>query len=119
VKRRAIEEGLIYEVRWPMPGDVRPYGYSPSEVSEEELGVKILKKCAELTGKREELIDGAPCCGEASWLQAWGTDIPTVYYGPGSVSACHTTEEAVDVDQIVQAAKVYALMALRFLSTPK
>lgn len=37
--------------------------------------------------------------------------IPSVYYGPGLLSRCHVVDEWIDVDDIVQAARIFALVA--------
>ena len=37
--------------------------------------------------------------------------IPSVYYGPGLLSRCHVVDEWIDVDDIIRAAKVFALVA--------
>lgn len=41
--------------------------------------------------------------------------MPTVLYGPGSMSQAHVPNEYVSVDSLLTAAKVYALTAMRFL----
>lgn len=48
--------------------------------------------------------------GDASWIQAAG--IPTLVYGPGSVTEAHQPNEWVAVDDMVSAAKTYALAAV-------
>jgi len=37
--------------------------------------------------------------------------IPSVYYGPGLLSRCHVVDEWIDVEDIVRAARVFALVA--------
>lgn len=37
--------------------------------------------------------------------------IPSVYYGPGLLSRCHVADEWIDTEDIVQAAKIYTLVA--------
>lgn len=37
--------------------------------------------------------------------------IPSVYYGPGLLSRCHVVDEWIDVADILQAARIYALVA--------
>jgi succinyl-diaminopimelate desuccinylase len=43
--------------------------------------------------------------------------IPTVILGPGSLSVAHTANEWVDVAELVDAARLYACMFVRFLGT--
>jgi acetylornithine deacetylase/succinyl-diaminopimelate desuccinylase-like protein len=44
--------------------------------------------------------------------------IPTILFGPGDPELAHTVNESVDVDEVVTAAKFYALLALRVLRGP-
>lgn len=39
-------------------------------------------------------------------------NIPSVHYGPGDSSLCHTDEERLDISQLLDATKVYANLAL-------
>jgi len=41
--------------------------------------------------------------------------IPTVIYGPGNSSIVHQANEFVEIDRLITAAQVYALMAIRLL----
>ena len=41
--------------------------------------------------------------------------IPTVLLGPGSLSMAHIIDEYVEVDQIVDAAKIFVIIALKTL----
>ena len=42
--------------------------------------------------------------------------IPTILFGPGDPELAHTVNESVDVNEVVTAAKFYALLAFRMLS---
>ncbi|HEU5299506.1 MAG TPA: M20 family metallopeptidase [bacterium] len=42
--------------------------------------------------------------------------IPTILFGPGEPELAHTVDESVDVNEVVTAAKFYALLAHRMLS---
>jgi len=42
--------------------------------------------------------------------------IPTLIFGPGGVNQSHTTDESVEVDALVQAAHIYALILVDYLS---
>jgi acetylornithine deacetylase/succinyl-diaminopimelate desuccinylase family protein len=53
---------------------------------------------------------GAVC--DATYLNRAG--IPTVVYGPGNLSQCHARNEWVAVDELRQAARTYALAAMRW-----
>ncbi|MEW6375141.1 MAG: M20 family metallopeptidase [Thermodesulfobacteriota bacterium] len=42
--------------------------------------------------------------------------LPTLIFGPGGVDQSHTTDESVEVDALVQAAHIYGLMLINYLS---
>jgi acetylornithine deacetylase/succinyl-diaminopimelate desuccinylase family protein len=44
-----------------------------------------------------------------------GASIPTIVLGPGSLAVAHTTDEWVDVDELVAAARIYARIFVGFL----
>lgn len=47
-----------------------------------------------------------PSVSDAGWLARAG--IPTIIYGPGELAEAHTTNESIAVDELVEAARVYA-----------
>lgn len=51
---------------------------------------------------------------EVEMLAAAG--IPAVLFGPGSIDVAHAPDEYVPLDEVLQAAKVYALLAYRFVT---
>lgn len=55
-------------------------------------------------------ITSMPAACDATFYSQRG--IPALVYGPGNISDAHTIDESVEVEQLVQAAKVYALAAL-------
>jgi acetylornithine deacetylase len=66
-----------------------------------------------------ETITASPAkvCGflasaDATVLAEFG--VPTVIYGPGEIAMAHAVDEYVDIDELVLAAKVYALAAIRW-----
>lgn len=107
LRRVGIEEGLDYELEWAR-------GVRGNEVSAEEPGVQILiETVMEIMGTVEHnIVTGAAYTGDQGSL--FDVGIPTVYCGPGSLAYCHTTEERIPVDQLVKAAKIYALTAMDF-----
>jgi succinyl-diaminopimelate desuccinylase len=42
--------------------------------------------------------------------------IPTLIFGPGGTDQSHTTNESVEVDALIQAAKIYGLILIEYLS---
>ncbi len=71
---------------------------------------KALEACRAIVGRAEPA--GAPYGTDASELVVGGT--PCVVLGPGDIAQAHTSEEWVDVDQVVAAAEIYAELAMRF-----
>jgi acetylornithine deacetylase len=55
-------------------------------------------------------IRGFAAVDDATWLNAAG--IPAITYGPGDLRAAHAVDEWVDIDEVVTAARTYALLAL-------
>ncbi len=55
-------------------------------------------------------IHGFAAVNDATWLNAAG--IPAITYGPGDLRAAHAVDEWVDIDEVVTAARTYALLAL-------
>ena len=52
--------------------------------------------------------------GDAYWTISDG--IPAVFYGPGDLAVAHTNKEHVPLDMLEDAAKIFALYAVRMLS---
>ena len=78
-------------------------------VSVDHPGVKILSKSyGEISGK-EVIISGVKAVTDATFLSQEG--IPTVVFGPGGLGV-HGPDERASIDQIIQCAKVYAIMAM-------
>jgi acetylornithine deacetylase/succinyl-diaminopimelate desuccinylase family protein len=97
----------------PKTGQNRPR-LDPTEISVEEPVVQAM-----LNGSREALgkelsIGGSRYACDSPFYVNEG-NIPTLALGPGNIEQAHTYDEWVDVQQLVEATKVYALGAMRFL----
>jgi acetylornithine deacetylase/succinyl-diaminopimelate desuccinylase-like protein len=68
---------------------------------------------AEVRGRAPALV-GLPGFTDAALLQAAG--IPAVVCGPGDLTAAHTDDEAVPVDDLWAAARIYIRLALRVIA---
>ncbi len=42
--------------------------------------------------------------------------VPSVYFGPGMLKDCHVVDESIDVEDIVQAARIFTMLALNVLT---
>jgi acetylornithine deacetylase len=62
--------------------------------------------------RKEAYIHGFAAVCDATFLNREG--IPTIVYGPGDILVAHTRNEFVPVDEVIMAAKTYALAALNW-----
>jgi len=107
LRKIAIKEGLEAEIKVLYPGDTG-YGYSSAEISEDEPMIKILADNLKKVTEKENMVTGAPYVGESSWIIK-DMKVPTVYFGPGKLELCHTLEERIKIEELVQHAKILAL----------
>lgn len=61
-----------------------------------------------VVGKWDFSTDGTHTCGRAG--------IPTIGFGPGNGAFCHSTEDHVPINELVDAAKFYALLPLAIIN---
>ncbi|MGA2612831.1 MAG: M20 family metallopeptidase [Spirochaetia bacterium] len=67
----------------------------------------------DVTG-REPTWNGVPGATDGTFLSAW-KKIPCLVNGPGSRNIPHQVDEYVEIEQMVECARVYALASSRFL----
>jgi len=80
------------------------------EVDPAHASVQRLMACAEsLTGKRPQ-IHGTLASGDL--YHSLRAGIPGIYWGPGNMALAHTTNEYVEIAEVVTAARVYAAAML-------
>lgn len=89
------------------------YDSNPSVVSEDAEIVKAIVSAHADIGKDCPLV-GTPQHDDADFLTNVAR-IPTVIYGPGSGLMAHMPDEYVLVDEVLEAARVYALTVYRAL----
>ena len=89
-----------------------PYLVDPAlETSPSASIVRVAQEvCAELAGRGE--VAGVPYGTDASKFACAG--IPAIVLGPGSIAQAHSAREFVPVDELLQAARIYARLMLRF-----
>ena len=68
----------------------------------------------DITG-REPTWNGVPGATDGTFLSAW-KGIPCLVNGPGPRHIPHQVDEYVEVSELVEAARIYALSAMRYLS---
>ncbi|MEK3935673.1 ArgE/DapE family deacylase [Sporosarcina sp. FSL W7-1349] len=65
----------------------------------------------EVTGQPAKVL-GFAAVADASFLNERG--IPSIIYGPGSILVAHAVDEYVEVEELITAAKTYALVAMEW-----
>ncbi len=86
---------------------------TPFETDPEELIVQFVQAACNTMGLPEEVV-GYQQVSDGRFFADAG--IPTVILGPGGASVAHTPNESIGVEEIIQATKLYALIALNTLS---
>jgi len=77
--------------------------------------VKVVKdSIAQVRGKKQEVSGFSACCD--MWCLVRGANIPTVILGPGRTSMAHKANESITVDDLYEAARIYAVIALNWLA---
>lgn len=80
--------------------------------STEEQEVVAAAKGAIIAVRGEARVKGVPYGTDGSKIARAG--IPTVVLGPGGIDQAHTANEFVEIQQVVEAAEIYARMMLAF-----
>jgi len=86
----------------------------PLETERSEPLVEAVVQSVAAVRKGAPRVGGVPFGTDAAYL-APGFGIPMVICGPGAPSMAHQPDEHVEVDQLVQAAEIYADLARRLL----
>jgi acetylornithine deacetylase len=87
--------------------------FDSGEIPMDHYLVKLCQECAlDLTGDKPE-IDGAPYGSDLRLIVNMG-GFPALLLGPGDVKVAHMPDEFVEVQEVILAARVYILAALRY-----
>jgi succinyl-diaminopimelate desuccinylase len=87
----------------------------PSEINPDEEIVKIsVEAIKEVRGEMPKIKGFSGFTDSRFYIKE--CRIPTLILGPGGVDQSHTTNESVEVDALLQAAQIYGLIILKFLS---
>jgi succinyl-diaminopimelate desuccinylase len=84
------------------------------EIKEEEQIVQTLRSCFREYMQREPKITGVSYFTDAHFLVNQA-GIPTAMFGPGSIDRAHAVDEYVEVDQLIDASKIYAQTLAKLL----
>ena len=104
--RRSIE----WKLNWP--------AFSVDEDHPISRGASATRTNARWSGTRfagRPLVRGFAAVEDCSFLNIGG--IPTVSYGPGDLRVAHADDEHILIDELVAAAKTYALLAMDWCGT--
>jgi succinyl-diaminopimelate desuccinylase len=77
--------------------------------------VRAAHRATETVTGREPVYGGVPGATDGTWLWAL-KHIPIVTMGAGDREVPHQRDEWVDLDQLVETVKIYALTALHYLT---
>jgi acetylornithine deacetylase/succinyl-diaminopimelate desuccinylase-like protein len=87
----------------------------PSEINPDEEIVKMgVEAVQEVRGEKPKIRGFSGFTDARFYINQ--CHIPTLILGPGEVGQSHTTDESVEVDSLIQAAQIYGLIIINFLS---
>jgi len=87
----------------------------PAEIDSDEEIVKIGVEAIQNVTGRKPLLSGFSGFTDSRFYVNQ-CHIPTLIFGPGAVDQSHTTNESVEVDALVDAAHIYAMVVVDYLS---
>lgn len=118
--RRAVEVAVAEAARgdpWlrEHPPRVEWWGgqFEPARTRPDHRLVSVLSGAAGSVLGRETMIAGMTYGADMGLLVNYGS-IPTVLFGPGDIRRAHRPDEYVEVEELVTAARVLAVAAMRF-----
>jgi acetylornithine deacetylase len=104
-------ERLAGELRVSARVEAEEAGYPAYLTDPDSRLVRLAKMASQMLGDRED-TDLAPFWTDLAYFAQAG--VPGVVIGPGSILQAHSSEEYVEVSQLVRAAQLYVLVAALF-----
>lgn len=89
----------------------RPWTSTPKDAPVTRV---VYKAVEQVTGK-EPIWQGVPGATDGTFLHAW-KDIPVIVIGAGNTYIPHHADEYVDIPELIETAKIYALTSMYFLN---
>jgi acetylornithine deacetylase len=108
----AIEDGTNAEIRYTAARD-NPWGGTPAELATDHEGVSVLQDIVRDVAGKTDVIGGASYWSELGVLRD-ELGIPGVYCSPGDIRNCHTLEERVAIDELVDGVRTYSRFIAEF-----
>jgi acetylornithine deacetylase len=96
VRAAPMDPAITVQFTYPAGRD-HEVGGEAFETHPDASGIALLQERIRRYRPDRGRISGAPFWSEASFLTALG--IPAVYFAPGDISICHTSEERVPVEE--------------------
>lgn len=88
-------------------------GKSPAELDREHPLAQKLKTCVESATGRSATFGGYRAGTDMTFLAAAG--VPTVIFGPGSISDAHTVDEVISLAEFDLSIEIYARLIESYL----
>jgi acetylornithine deacetylase len=89
------------------------YQFDPASIDNDHPIVKTVREAYSEASGEEARLEGMTYASDMRHLINTG-GVPTVLFGPGDVRQAHAPDEYVEIGELVTAARVLALTALRF-----
>jgi acetylornithine deacetylase/succinyl-diaminopimelate desuccinylase-like protein len=85
-------------------------------MAQDHPAIGVMKECLRSVSKREARFLGTLSAGDLYHTMKNG--IPGAWIGPGDAQFLHQVDERIQVREIIEAAKIYTLLILRFCAFP-
>jgi len=112
LRRLAISDGIQTEMVYTAPRDEK-FGGQPAEIPTDTPGVICLADAIQEVTAKSDVVQGSPYWSETSIL-ANRLGIPAVYCGAGDITNCHTLNERVKVQELLDSVQAFGLTMLDY-----
>jgi succinyl-diaminopimelate desuccinylase len=112
--RERLQSGLSRGLPFSTEIDIfedRPW----TQTDRSEPVVKAVAKAYQLVTGKKPIYNGVPGATDGTFINAWAK-IPIVTTGAGDRMVPHQKDEWVDIDQLVEATRIFAVSILEFLT---
>jgi acetylornithine deacetylase len=110
---RGIQDAVVDLPPWSVEVTRGAFMY-PSEVGADCAVASAVRRASRAFNGQEGEVFYSPAALDAGYLNQRG--IETIMFGPGDLRFAHTDEEVVSVQEVRDAARIYAATALELLA---